>query len=355
MIGTVDEDGFRSFLKEGKRVPKGLKEATIRDHVRLARRFEKFLGETASRKSVKDATGTDVKGFMGLITKTGDNTWDDLLGLLRYSRFVGNSAMELELLVTLDGADVMGKLVEAAKGHVGKKEHDRMFAGFELPPLGTPHKEMPRYTKELMRRLTKGADRETCRAVLLTGVHAGPPEAYADEKEMLRESKDVDEYLSKRRRKLVDLLEEHMREGTLFFTQPIDRSSLDFVKDNPEVAGGVRKGDSIYQTKIPYMMKEYLRERDPTMKRYLYCHCPLARESVLTGEEIPRDFCYCSAGYEKMPYEVAFGAPVRTTVLKSVLWGDDVCRFRMEIPEKYRIRPRGRKKQARRRARSREK
>ena len=119
------------------------------------------------------------------------------------------------------------------------------------------------------------------------------------------------------------------------FLHLIDQDALDFVKGNPEVAGGVRRGKKIYQTKIPYMIIEYLKEKDPKLKRYYGCHCLLARESILSGEEMSRNLCYCSAGYEKMPYEVAFGKPVKTEVLKSILWGDTVCRFAMEIPEGY--------------------
>ena len=176
---------------------------------------------------------------------------------------------------------------------------------------------------------------EGTREVLLVGVHAGLPKYYVEERKMLLASKDVDEYLRKRRERMVKLLEGHMKDGTPFYNQMIDQDALDFVRANPEVAGGVRRGKKIYQTKIPYMMIEYLKEKDPKLKRYYGCHCLLARESILSGKEMSRNLCYCSAGYEKMPYEVAFGKPVKTVVLKSILWGDDICRFSMEIPEKY--------------------
>jgi len=71
------------------------------------------------------------------------------------------------------------------------------------------------------------------------------------------------------------------------------------------------------------------------MKRYYYCHCPLARESLLTNTLMSRNLCYCSAGYEKQPFEVAFGKLLRAEVKKSVLWGEPVCRFAIEIPRKY--------------------
>jgi len=332
----MNEKGFKAFLKEGKRVPKDLKDDVIHDNIEIVKRFEAFIRRDSPQKEFKNASGGDVKRFVKHLAAGDENTFQNLIGLLRYSRFIDNREVELETTVTLDGGDVLGRLLEVAKAEIGKRRYDEIFAGFVPPPLGTSPKDLPRITNEFMRRLQKGTGRKTSKAVLLIGVHAGPLEAYADEKEMFRASKDVDEYLSRRRQRLIDVLEGHMKNGTLFHTQEIDKPCLDFVRDDPEVAGGVRIGDCIYRTKIPYMMKEYLKEKDPTLRRYYYCHCPLARESIMSGETLPRDFCYCSAGYEKKPYEVAFGRPVKTAVLKSVLWGDDVCRFRMEIPEEYR-------------------
>jgi hypothetical protein len=70
------------------------------------------------------------------------------------------------------------------------------------------------------------------------------------------------------------------------------------------------------------------------MKRYYMCHCPLAREAILAGEpEIPMDWCYCSAGYGKVRYDVAFGVETQVEVLESVLGGSDNCRFRIRIPD----------------------
>jgi hypothetical protein len=83
------------------------------------------------------------------------------------------------------------------------------------------------------------------------------------------------------------------------------------------------------------MAIECLKEKDPKMRRYYYCHCPLARESILSGRQMSRNLCYCSAGYEKRPFDVAFGGSLKAEVKKSVLWGDDSCRFTLEIPDKW--------------------
>lgn len=332
---SMDERGFRSFLKAGKRVPKNLPMETVEHHVRLAREFEEFLKKRTTEKVFKDATEEDVKRFIRLLSKTHGNTWENLFALLRYSRFAGNEAVELEMLKLLDGAKVFDLLTDAVRNEVGKHRAARILEGFKPPALGTSPKLIPKSTKRFMEMLESNLDEKTCRGILLTGPHAGPPEAYAGERKLLKGSRNVDEYLRKRRRQLVKELSDHKKNNTLFYSQKIDAKALDFVKENPEIAGGVRRGDKIYLTKIPYMMIEHLAEKDKKLKRYYYCHCPLARESILSGLEISHQFCYCSAGYEKRPFDVAFGRPVNAEVLESVLWGDPICRFSFDIPEEY--------------------
>lgn len=331
----MDEKGFREFLRKGKQVPRGLSEKTIRLNIRMVKEFESFLRLKAPKKEFKDARERDLRAFMRHLGKKDRSTFENLIGLLRYARFSGNKDLTLSLLTILDGSSILGLLSDAVKEKHGSRKRDELLGDFKQPPIGTSFKLLPRKTKDFMSRLESGIGEDATREVLLTGPHAGPPEYYADEKKMLRASKDIDEYLRKRREKFIDLLTEHMENDTLFFTQPINQDALDFVKRNPEMSGGVRKGKKIHKTKVPYMMIEHLKEKDPIMKRYYYCHCPLVRESILSGEKVSRNFCYCSAGYEKKPFEVAFGRSLKAEVKKSVVLGDSICRFAIEIPEKY--------------------
>lgn len=328
----MDEKGFKAFLKAGKRVPKGLPEKTIRSHMRMVKEFEAFLANRCPGRDFSGATERDVREFVRKLLKSKRGTFDEFIGLLRFSRFVGNVTVELILLQLLDGSNVLGALAAAAKKELGKKRYDEILGDYKPAPIGTPPRQMPKSTKEFMDRLDSNLDKETCRAILLTGPHAGPPQFYVDERAMFLKSRSVDEYLRKRREKFVKELAGYMKDGTLFFTQRIDAKALEFVKKNPEIAGGVRKGNKILLTKVPYMMIEYLAEKDKTLRRYYYCHCPLARESILHGPEMSHNLCYCSAGYEKRPFDVAFGTSVKADVLQSVLWGDPVCRFSIEIP-----------------------
>lgn len=332
----MNEKGFRKFIKEAKRVPKGLSERAIRSHVRMVKEFEEFLKSKSPRKQFNDARARDIKAFTKHLAKIDRNTFDNLMGLLRYARFSGNRDAELALIIMLDGGNILGIMCDTVRSKYGKRKGDELLRGFKLPAIGTSFKLMPKVTSEFMSRLESGIGEEGTRELLLTGPHAGPPEYYAEERKMMLASKNIDEYLRKRRRKFIEELTGHMKNGTLFFTQEINQEVIDFVKRNPEIAGGVRKGNLIYCTKVPYMAIEYLREKDRRMKRYYYCHCPLARESILSGKAMSRNFCYCSAGYEKRPFDVAFGEPLKAKVKQSALWGDSVCQFVMEIPKGYR-------------------
>jgi hypothetical protein len=333
----VDEKGFREFVRKGERVPKNLPEETVRSNMRVAREFERFLRAERAKKGFDDAKERDVRAFIKHLAKDDRSTFDNLIGLLRYARFRGNADLELALLIILDGASILGLLCDTVKSEHGEAVFQELLGDFRPPPIGTSFKRLPRATSDFLCRVESGLGGRKTRELLLTGPHAAPPEYHVEERRMFEASEDVDDYLRRRSEKFIGELREHMEKGTLFFTQPIDQDALDYVEGNPEVASGVRKGNWIYVTKVPYMIIEYLKEKDPTRRSYYYCHCPLARESILSGEEMSRNFCYCSAGYVKRPFEVAFGMPLRAVVKKSVLWGDDICRFALEIPEEHRV------------------
>jgi len=124
-----------------------------------------------------------------------------------------------------------------------------------------------------------------------------------------------------------------MNEDRIWFEQKITPEVLEFVKNNQEICTGVRLDNWIYLTKIPYAPSQYLEETDSTMKRYYACHCPLVRSSFLDKKiDIPDVFCYCSAGYEKLRFDVIFEEPVEVEVIESVLKGDIRCRFAIRIP-----------------------
>jgi hypothetical protein len=189
-------------------------------------------------------------------------------------------------------------------------------------------------TRKIVRELGARLPEHKCQEVLTCNAHEMPAEAFSKDKEMYQSLGSIDEYLRWRHHRLVAQLVQAAASGDLWYEQRITPAVVEYVRDNPEIQSGVRDGRTIYVTKIPFAPQEYLDAKEPVMKRYYACHCPLARESILTsGDEVPPVFCYCSGGFEKIPFDVIFGKPVQVKVLESALAGDQRCRFAVTIPE----------------------
>jgi len=323
-------NAFREFCAK-----RHLDEKTIRANISAVKEFETSLRKRRKNRDFSTATAADLQSYVSELMNKSKNTMENFLGLLRYSRFIGNRVVEVRLLELLDGSEVLEKISEIVKKTAGEKKQKEVFRGIKLPPLGTSPKDKPKVTRKLMERLETELGEQSCRTVLLSGPHAEAKEYFLQERRNFLASKSIDDFLEKRHKEHVAELEKHMKEKTLYFTQEIDENVLDYVRHTPTCQNGVREGDIIYVTKIPYMAKKYLKEKDPKMKRYHYCHCPWVRESILSGIEISPNFCYCSAGFEKRPWEVIFDQPVKADVVESVLRGDLICKFAIHIPQKF--------------------
>ena len=75
-------------------------------------------------------------------------------------------------------------------------------------------------------------------------------------------------------------------------------------------------------------------QKNDREKNYYACHCTFAREAILNDEEnVPSDWCYCSAGFAKFPFEVILDKELSVKVLNSALDGDGFCRFEIDLGE----------------------
>jgi len=325
----MDERGFKDFCSKIN-----LNGQTIQANIKMVKEFEAFLRKKHRGKDLSKATARDLRGFVAHLMRDENDTWDNLLALLRYSRFSKNRKMEIALIERLDGSDVLQNLSDKLKQAVGVDRHDEIFEGIELPRLGTHARDKPMVTKQIMERLEARLDEETLKEILSSGLHAPEQKKYLrPERRRFLKSKGIDDYLEKRHKEFVDELEKHVREKTLFFTQEIDREVVEYVRNNPIIHSGVREGDVIYVAKIPYMAKKYLREKDEKRKRYYYCHCPWVREAIKSDLEISPNFCYCSAGFVKQIFDVIFDQPVKADVMETALRGDTICKFAIHIPK----------------------
>lgn len=323
----MDKEGFRNFLQM-----RNLSDAQMEQHVATVERFETFLQAMQPPCQLEKASAEAICAFVDHLTAKGTQIEDSLLALARYGWFIKDKVFYTTVVELLDGAEVMGNMHRKVTQVLGEKKRDEIFERITMPPLGTPNQEKVRLTRAVMERLENLVDDETCQAIFSDSFRDLGDEGYLKDKKLYEEIGDIDRYLEVQRRQFIAMLERIKNEGWLFFTQEITDEVIDFVRDNPEISEGVRQGDILYVTKIPYMAKEFLAETDPAKKRYYYCHCPWARESLRQSERpVSARFCQCSAGYHKKGWEVIFGQPLQAEVLEAVLQGDMRCRFAIHL------------------------
>jgi hypothetical protein len=306
-----------------------LPEEAIQASLAVAERFEEFVRDHGGV-----ASGQIAAEFSRMLVRDGHNSLDNYYALARYGRFTGNDEPLVTFLDLLDGAEAPANLHRRAAEFLGQEARDEAFAGIGLPPLGLPSSEKPQFMHPVLKRLEQQVGAEQVRRLLSASLRDLPDRYFVGERRRYRGSKNVDEYLVKKHRAFVRELRTCRREGRLFFAQEITGDVLALVENDPEIESGRREGSTVYVTQIPYMTKQFLAETDPALKRYYACHCPWVREAIRQGEhELYRDFCYCSAGYHKRPWEVIFRRPIQVEVLESVLKGDTRCRFAIRLPD----------------------
>jgi len=320
----MDKEGFRKFLKTRK-MSDERKEAAIS----IAERFETYLSASSS-KSYMDITWE----FCKTLIDEGQNSYDNLLALARYGRFTKNNSIYVAILEVLDGAEAQPNLYKKVGDLFGEAVRDEAFEGIGLSVLGIPPAEKPFDMFPVIDRLIELVGYEATEQLLSACLRDLPDEYFLGDREKYIKYGDIDVYLRKKHQALVRWLQKCQRKDELFFSQEITDDVVEYVKNNPEIESGVREGNLLYISKIPYNARQFLTETNPTMKRYYACHCPWAREAIKT-EAIQMNpvFCFCSAGFSKKPWEVIFGQTLQVEVLESVLQGDFRCRFAVHLPE----------------------
>ena len=325
----MDKDGFRRHLQDRDIAPE-----EIEQHLSIVERFESFLQDTGRQRPPNRPTAADLRAFSAQLVKQGLNVYHNYLALARLGRFTHNNELFVAAVEFLDGSEVMENLYRKLGQEVGEPTRDAIFRDIALPPLGVPPTQKYQVTAAVMDRLEELVDAPTCREILSGCLRNLRDEGYLAQRDAYLACGSLEAYLARKRQEFIAQLEQMRDDGSLYFTQPITDEVIDFVRDHPEINPGLLEGNVLYETKIPYMTQAYLAETDERMKRYHYCHCPWARESLRHGDvSVSATFCHCSAGFQKKPWEVIFGQPLRAELVESVLQGDPWCTFAIHLPE----------------------
>jgi hypothetical protein len=323
----LKERAFRRYLKERK-----LSATKTESSVAAVRDFERYVRK---RKTTLKSASLDVlSDYISLLIEEDRNSKDRLVAIAHYCYLAKRNDLYICFAGLLGASDVLPRIGERLATIAGKATYRRVFHDLKMPPLGSPQETYARVTKMILDGMEAELPARTCRDILTWNYHKVPIEAFRDSKERFEQARSIDEYLKGEHERLIKELEDCMREGRPWFEQEITPEVVEFVRGNQEICTGIRQGDKVFLTKIPYAPRQFLKEKDPTMRKYYACHCQLVRTSLRDGRpKIPATFCYCSAGFEKLHFDAIFEEPVEIELLETPLKGDARCRFAVKIPE----------------------
>ncbi len=323
----LKENGFRKYLHK-----RGLLAKDIASSVKAVKDFEEYLKEKES--TLEAASVDELKQYISQQIAEGKNSEDRFVAIARYCYYMKKNDLYIYLVSILGAANVLKDIGERLGAIAGEEIRQRVYEEIEFPQLGAPQEDYPELTKKILARMEAELPQAACRDIMTWNYHKVPAAAFDEAKKRFQKAKSIDEYLKGEHKRLVDELESHMKQGRLWFEQEITPEVLEFVKSNQEINTGVRRGDRIFKTKIPYAPKQFLKENNPNLRRYYACHCQLVRTAIRKGKpRISPTFCYCSGGYEKLHFNVIFDENVEVELLETLLKGDNRCRFAIKIPK----------------------
>lgn len=321
----MNTDSFVKLYKD-----RGYDDKTIDAAVKDLIEAEKFL--KAKGTSFEDCDITIIKEYINDLIKHNKNTLDTLLAAARYFYIIKNNDVYIHFTKVLGGLGVIENITKRIQMYAGKEKADAVMKDYKFPPLGTPLEDMPKFTSDLMQRLKDAFDEKLYQKILAGNNHGIPKETMQLEKEFYDNSESLDDYLKQRHQRKVEELQSYCDSQTVWFEQIITQEVVDFVAANQEILSAKREDNKLYVTKIPYDVVNYLNELDIVKKQYYACHCPFARESILAeGDTVDGEWCYCSAGFAKFPFEVIFDTELDIKLLGSPLKGHDICRFEIDM------------------------
>ena len=286
--------------------------------------------------SLEDAPLETIKVYVEELAEKGESEAAGMLALSRYFYLANRQQIYLYLASVVGGIGVIDSIRERMAEKAGKQKANEVFGGLSEPPLGTPGNKRPEYIRALMRRAEKSFCENSIAKIFAGNNHGIPESSMEGERAAYKSAVSLDEYLEQRHARKVAELQEFCDTGKVWFEQIITQDVVDYVASNQEILSAVREGSTLYVTKIPYDIVNFLKEKEAVMKRYYACHCPFVRESILSdGDKVSRNWCYCSGGFAKFPFEQVLERELEVKLLKSAIDGDDICRFAIDIGDDY--------------------
>lgn len=279
-----------------------------------------------------DVTEEELNQVVQYLVLTQQNTIEHFIMLMRY--FKANDLHESFIHLTkYTGSygvvsSILTKLAKVCDEKITKTILERT----EVPVLGTSFEEITKFTERFMELLESELDEGTLKKVLADNHHQIPRESFLKEQIYYEHAATLKDYLSDLHKRNLRELEMFYEQNRVWYEQHITPEVIEYVRSNQEVMSAVLENDALYITKIPYDTMRYLQATDQYDQAYYLCHCPFARESLkLKNVNISKNWCYCSGGFTKYPFDVLFNRDLKVELLASALNLDGSCRFKIDL------------------------
>ena len=312
----------------------GCSENSIKFSIKVICEFECYLKE--NHLEFESLNQYDIEKYLEALIDKNQDDLDRLIALARYGRHHHQIPLFTVMLSLLDGGEVMDNFHKALNVALGEETTHKIFEGINLPTWGTDNRKKAIAMGIVMNRLETMVDKRHWEPILLQCLRDLPDAMYSNQVLLYEQCADIEEYLDKREEQFIDEMRRLNGSGQLYFGQPITNAVLLFLENNDRISRGVINNNKLHIIKIPYMTDAWLHADSDEEKRYFYCHCPWARESIISKSGIPLvspQFCACSAGFVKKPFELIYRQALHVEILQTILNGDDVCEFAISLPK----------------------
>ncbi len=327
----MNEEAFRENLLKNN-----VKEEQISTFIAKLIELQEFLKKEGIE--IDSIPEGKILEYTEILVKKKDETILDLLrAIINYANFTKKYDYIIEVIDIAEAYNAMDNLYTRVAECFNEDIRDEIFKELTIPVLGIHPDKKPDFTKEIMKRMEDIIGEEKTIEILSPCLHGRPLEPIKKDREYFLKLKNIDEFLKIKKQEFVERLEKHAKEGTLEYAQYIDEEVVNYVKKSKTITPGVREGDKIIVTKIPYQMRKYLDAEDERMKRFYSCYCAWIRDAIKKGEErdISANFCNCSAGFFKQYWDIIFDQSVKVEPIETPLTGALECKFVVHIPQEF--------------------
>lgn len=224
----------------------------------------------------------------------------------------------------------LAKFRKCLEETVDEETARKVMIGSESVAASDVQIEIINWTKEAIDRLDTLVDERNRRKIMAGCVCHFPEKLLLPLRAKYAETKDIDTVHGMLREMFISDLKNELK---------LDDGLIRRIIASGWGVAGLKIGNTIIATKLPFELREYLKATNSREKRYHYCHCPRIREAIKLSEHgISMTYCYCGAGFYKDIWEKILQQPVEVEVLETVLQGSSVCRIMIHLPNMAKLR-----------------